>query len=211
MRKIFSNAAGQLRVAWRLLIWLVTAVGIQVLIGIVARLLHLANEGAFLDPKRLILGDWVATFVPVVIATLVMMKIERRTLGDYYIPVRGLLGRNFWIGALWGIAAVSLLMGLIALAGGYRIEGVALHEHVAYWALMWLVASASIGIVEEIAFRGYMLRTAGRWHRVLVGGLHPRVPFRRAALFCQATRAMGGLRFDRAAGVVPIVDHCADR
>lgn len=181
MRKIFINAAGQLRVAWRLLIWLVTAVGIQVLIGIVAGLLHLANEGAFLDPKRLILGDWVATFVPVVIATLVMMKIERRTLGDYYIPVRGLLGRNFWIGALWGIAAVSLLMGLIALAGGYRIAGVALHEHVAYWVLMWLVASASIGIVEEIAFRGYMLRTLadgiGFWSAAcilafLFGALH---------------------------------------
>jgi membrane protease YdiL (CAAX protease family) len=130
-----------------------------VLIGRVARLLHLANEGAFLDPKRLILGDWVATFIPVIIATLLMMRIERRTLGDYYIPVRGLLEKSFWVGALWGIAAMSLLMGLIALAGGYRIAGVALDEHVAYWVLVWLAAAASIGIVEEIAFRGYMLRT----------------------------------------------------
>lgn len=159
MRKIFINATGQLRPVWRLLIWLLIAVGIQALIGIAARLLSLANEGAFLDPKRLLLGDWIATFIPVVIATLVMMRIERRTLGDYYIPVRGLLGKNFWIGALWGIAAVSLLMGLIALSGGYRIAGVALHEQVAYWVLMWLAASASIGIVEEIAFRGYILRT----------------------------------------------------
>ena len=159
LRKIFINAAEQLRAGWRLLIWLLIAVAVQVLIGIVARLLHLANEGAFLDPKRLILGDWVATFIPVIIATLVMMRIERRRLGDYYIPVRGLLGKSFWVGALWGIAAVSLLMGLIALAGGYRIAGVALHEHVAYWVLMWLAAAASIGIVEEIAFRGYMLRT----------------------------------------------------
>jgi membrane protease YdiL (CAAX protease family) len=95
----------------------------------------------------------------VVIATIVMMRIGRRTPSDYYIQVRGLLGKNFWIGVLWGIAAVSLLIELIALAGGYRIAGVALHEHVAYWVLIWLVASASIGIVEEIAFRGYMLRT----------------------------------------------------
>jgi len=159
MRKIFINAAEQLRAGWRLLIWLLIAVGIQVLIGIVARLLHLGNEGAFLDPKRLILGDWVAMFLPAIIATLVMMRIERRTLGDYYIPVRGLLGKSLWVGALWGIAAVSLLMGLIASAGGYRIAGVALDEHVAYWVLLWLAAAASIGIVEEIAFRGYMLRT----------------------------------------------------
>jgi membrane protease YdiL (CAAX protease family) len=159
MPKIFINAAEQLRAGWRLLIWLLIAVGIQVLIGIIARRLHLANEAAFLDPKRLILGDWVATFIPVIIATLVMMRIERRTLGDYYIPVGGLLEKSFWVGALWGIAVVSLLMGLIALAGGYRIAGVALDEHAAYWVLVWLVAAASIGIVEEIAFRGYMLRT----------------------------------------------------
>lgn len=161
MRTIFMNAAGQLRAGWRLLIWLLIVVGIQVLIGIAARLLHLANAGAFLDPKRLILGDWVATFIPVIIATLVMMKVERRTLSDYYIPMRRMLGKNFWVGALWGIAAVSLLMGLIALAGGYRIAGVALHEHATYWVLMWLAAAVSIGIVEEFAFRGYMLRTLG--------------------------------------------------
>ena len=161
MRKIFIHDAGQLRAGWRLLFWLLIAIGLQVLIGIVAERLHLTNEAAFLDPKRLILGDWVATFIPVIIATLVMMRIERRTLGDYYIPVRGLLEKSFWLGVLWGIAAVSLLIGLIALAGGYRIGGVALHEHVTYWVLMWLAAAVSIGIVEEVAFRGYMLRTLG--------------------------------------------------
>jgi hypothetical protein len=51
-----------------LLIWLLIAVGMQVAIDIVARRLHLENEAAFLDPKRLMLGDWVATFVPVMIA-----------------------------------------------------------------------------------------------------------------------------------------------
>jgi CAAX protease family protein len=95
----------------------------------------------------------------VIVATLVMMKLERRKLADYYIPVRGLLGGKFWMGALWGLGAVSLLIGLIALGGGYRITAVALHEHVVYWVLIWLAAAASIGIVEEIAFRGYMLRT----------------------------------------------------
>lgn len=159
MRKIFINGSGQLRAGWRLVIWLLLAIGIGWLIGFVAERLHLLAERAFLDPKGLMLGDWVATFIPVIIATLVMMRIERRTLSDYYIPVRGLLGKNFWIGAAWGMAAVSLLIGLIALAGGYRIAALALHERVVYWVLIWLAAAASIGIVEEIAFRGYMLRT----------------------------------------------------
>jgi membrane protease YdiL (CAAX protease family) len=125
----------------------------------VAERLHLGQGATFLDPKQLMLGDWLGIFIPVSVATLVMMRIERRTLADYYIPVRGLLGKRFWVGTLWGIAAVSLLMGLIALPGGYRITGVALHEHVVYWVLIWLAAAASIGVVEEIAFRGYMLRT----------------------------------------------------
>lgn len=159
MRKIFINGSGQLRAGWRLVIWLLLAIGIGWLIGFAAERLHLLTERAFLDPKGLMLGDWVATFIPVIIATLVMMRIERRTLSDYYIPVRGLLGKNFWIGAAWGIAAVSLLIGLIALFGGYRVAALALHEHVVYWVLIWLGAAASIGIVEEIAFRGYMLRT----------------------------------------------------
>src|SRR5215469_1730748 len=161
MRKIFLTTAGQLRAGWRLVTWLLIVFGMQTLIVAVARLLHLANEGAFLDPKRLMLGDWVATFIPVIIATLVMTRIERRTFSDYYIPVRGLLGKSFWVGAAWGIGGVSLLIGLIALSGGYRILGVALNEHVTHWVLMWLAAAASIGIVEEIAFRGYMLRTLG--------------------------------------------------
>jgi uncharacterized protein len=159
MRKIFINGPGQLRAGWRLLIWSLIAIGLQMLIGLVAERLHVADEGAFLDPKRLMLEDWLGTFIPVIIATFVMMRIERRRLSDYYIPVRGLLGKRFWIGALWGIAAVSLLIGLIALAGGYRITAVALHENVVYWVLIWLATAASIGIVEEIAFRGYMLRT----------------------------------------------------
>ena len=181
MRTIFMNAGGQLRAGWRLLIWLLLAIGLEMLIGMAADRLHLADDGDFLDPNRLILGDWVATFIPVIIATLVMMKIERRRLSDYYIPIRGMLGKNFWVGALWGIAAVSLLIGLIALAGGYRIAHVALDGHAAYWVLIWLAAAASIGIVEEIAFRGYMLRTLadgiGFWPAacilaLLFGALH---------------------------------------
>lgn len=159
MRKVFFNPTGQMRAGWRLAIWFAIVIGLTMAIGWVAGKLRLGEGRAFLDPIELIQEDWLGTFIPVIIATLVMMKIERRRLGDYYIPVRGLLGKNFWIGVAWGLAAVSLLVGLIAWAGGYRIEAIALHAHVVYWVLIWLAAAASIGIVEEIAFRGYMLRT----------------------------------------------------
>ncbi len=156
---IFKSASGQLRAGWRLAIWFALVAAINVGIGLLVRVLHLAGPGSFLDPVRLILGDWIGTFLPVIVATLVMMRLERRSLRDYYIPTRDLLGRKFWAGAVWGMAAVSLLLGLIALGGGYRITGPALREHILYYVVIWLLAAASIGIVEEIAFRGYMLRT----------------------------------------------------
>jgi membrane protease YdiL (CAAX protease family) len=155
---IFKSASGQLRAGWRLALWFAIVFAVGAGVSLLARAVGV-GQGDFLDPRRLILGDWIGTFLPVIVATLLLMRLERRSLRDYYIPTRDLLGQKFWAGALWGMAAVSLLLGLIALAGGYRIIAVALREHVLYYAVIWLLAAASIGIVEEIAFRGYMLRT----------------------------------------------------
>jgi len=175
------NAGGSLRAGWRLALWFLVVAALEVGITLLARALPLGLEGDFLDPRHLILGDWIGTFIPVIVATLLLARLERRSLPDYYIPTRDLLGRKFWAGALWGMAAVSLLLGLIALAGGYRITGLALREHALYWGALWLLAAASIGLVEEVAFRGYLLRTLadgiGFWPAALVlsagfGALH---------------------------------------
>lgn len=159
MGRVFLNAMGQFRAGWRLALWFAIVIASKFGVNWIADELHLGEGRAFLDPISLLQEDWLGTFLPVMLATLIMMRLERRSLGHYYIPVGTLLGRSFWIGAGWGIAAVSMLVGLIALAGGYRITAVALHAHVVYWVLIWLAAAASVGIVEEIVFRGYMLRT----------------------------------------------------
>lgn len=160
VRAVFLNERG-LRAGWRLLLWFGIVVGLQLAISwVVARLHIFGDNEPFLDPKGLLAGDWIATFIPVMTATLILARIEGRKLRDYYIPGRDLLGQKFWAGGAWGMGASSLVIGMIALLGGYRITGVALTEHVLYYVVIWLAASASIGIVEEIAFRGYMLRTA---------------------------------------------------
>jgi hypothetical protein len=89
-----------------------------------------------------------------------MMRIERRHLSDYYVHVRDLFGRLFWKGIACGAAAVSLLIGLIAVFGGYRITGLASRGRgLVYGLLLWIAAALVIGIVEEFVFRAYMLRT----------------------------------------------------
>jgi membrane protease YdiL (CAAX protease family) len=160
LRHVFLNPRG-LRSGWRLLIWMAIVTVLQLAIGLALRELHLLGSHAFLDPADMLESDLLMVLVPVMCATMFMARIERRSLRDYYLPGRDLFGRNFFVGTLWGLAAVSLLIGLIAAGGGYRITGLALREHVVYYVFLWLAAALAIGIVEEIAFRGYLLRTLG--------------------------------------------------
>src|SRR5215469_9121871 len=151
---------GGLRAGWRLLIWLAIFLGVATGISVfIIKVFH-PGAGAFLDPTRLIAGDVLITFLPASIATFAMAAVERRTLRDYYVPTPGSFGRQFWWGALWGFLAVSLLVGMIAALGGYKIIGVeAKGSSLAHWAVLWIAASLVIGVVEEFTFRAYLLRT----------------------------------------------------
>ncbi|MBZ5525538.1 MAG: CPBP family intramembrane metalloprotease [Acidobacteriia bacterium] len=96
------------------------------------------------------------TLIAVLGATLIMAKLERRRLGDYYIPGGDCFGREFWVGSGFGFASVSLLIGLIALAGGYSLGELNLHGvALVRAALLWVLASLAIGFTEELVFRAY--------------------------------------------------------
>jgi membrane protease YdiL (CAAX protease family) len=157
---IFRNAGG-MRSGWRLLIWLAIVIALQAAIALLLRVLHQLGDQGFLDPVGMLKSDLLLTLAPVMCATSIMARIEQRRLHEYYLPVRGRFGGKFFAGTLWGLGAVSLLIGLIAASGGYRITGLALREHVVYYVFIWLAAALAIGIVEEAAFRGYLLRTLG--------------------------------------------------
>jgi CAAX protease family protein len=155
---IFLSENG-LRAGWRLLIWVFIFLFLSGTISIaVIRIVH--PQAAFLDPGRFIVGDLVSTFVPALIATWVMARFEHRTFSDYYFPAKTLFGGKFGWGIVWGFLAVSLLAGLIAAFGGYRILGVQLSGvSLVDWTLLWIGAALAIGVVEEFTFRGYILRT----------------------------------------------------
>ena len=86
---------------------------------------------------------------------------ERRSLQAYGIPpLRNAFGRQFWIGAVWGIVSTSALIGLIAVFGGYRVLGLAIHgRELWYFTAIWLIANLLIGFAEELQFRAYLLAT----------------------------------------------------
>jgi len=158
VRTIFFNSHG-LRAGWRLLIFVGIFVGLGFLANwIVPKILHL-KQRSFLDPVGTI-SDELQALIQALVATWIMARIERRRFVDYGIPVRNAIGREFWVGIAWGFASTSLLVGLIAAFGGYRILGLAIHGRVLWYFLgFWIIANLLIGFSEEIQFRAYLLTT----------------------------------------------------
>jgi hypothetical protein len=181
MRTVFFNARG-LRAGWRLLIFVAIFAALSFATDwAITKVFH-PKERAFLDPVSFIEAESISLIL-VLIATWIMGRIERRPFQDYGIPLlRGAFGRHFWAGAIWGIGSTSLLIGLIAVFGGYHIVGLAIHGPTLwYFTAMWLVASLLIGFAEELQFRAYLLATTadgiGFWAAAIVlsagfGALH---------------------------------------
>jgi membrane protease YdiL (CAAX protease family) len=158
MRKVFLNPRG-LRAGWRLLIFVGIFLALQFGVDWTIEKVFHPPQLAFLDPIGLGVQD-LLTLIEVTIATWIMARIERRRFADYGIPVRNAFGGEFWVGSLWGLASTSLLVGLIAAFGGYRILGLALHGGALWYFLgLWIVGNLLIGFAEELQFRAYLLTT----------------------------------------------------
>ena len=180
MKRIFHNGT-ELRAGWRLLLFciLVFAFGWAARAGLV-RLPLQSYSG--LHPVLFILAD-ALMLVVALIATLIMGRFEGRSLATYGIPgIRELVGRKFWLGAMWGFAMPSAIILLIFLGGGYQVHGLNVTgAALLKYAALWLLASLLIGFSEEIMFRGYFLYTLadgiGFWPAVILesigfGALH---------------------------------------
>ena len=86
----------------------------------------------------------------------VMARIEDRPFGDFGLPARRAFGRNFWVGTLWGIASLTVLMLALRVAGVFEFGSLALHgariwKFAAYYAVLFLIT----GFFEDFLMRGY--------------------------------------------------------
>jgi len=98
----------------------------------------------------------------------VMARIEGRPFGDFGLPARRAFGRNFWVGTLWGIAALSILMLALRVSGAFEFGSLSLHgariwKFAVYYAVFFLVT----GFFEDFLLRGYsqwvLLRGMNFW------------------------------------------------
>ncbi len=216
-RGIFRGPHGA-RAGWRLLLFLVIAIGLFT--GMQYAILLAVRRSGMKPPDGLspvVLGiSDLVVLLATVIATLIMARLERRRLRDYGLPGRTAFAGEFWGGCLFGFAAVTLLIVLIWIFGGYSFGTLAIHGRtLVLFVVLWAIASLLIGFAEEFFFRGYPQFTLstgiGFWPAAflisfLFGALHYFTkPHERwpdwactsllALLLCLMLRRTGDLRF----------------
>ncbi len=170
-----------LRAGWRLLIFLAIFLplgyGVSVSIDAVMHRIH----ADFSIPLVAVLSlDLVV--LPLLVATWIMGRIERRTFADFGLPWRRAFGRRFWQGACFGFVSISLLLVTMRLAGVFSFGAIALHGwDVWKYAAAWAVVLFLGALLEDFFYRGYLLFTLttgiGFWPAAIVtslfmGGMH---------------------------------------
>ena len=102
----------------------------------------------------------------VILPAFAMARIEGRSFGDFGLPAKRAFGRDFWVGALWGIASLTaLILALTALGafsfGSLNLHGARIFKFALYYAVFFLI----VAFFEDFFMRGY-----SQW--VLAQGMH---------------------------------------
>ena len=153
-RRIFVGAQG-VRAGWRLLIFAVLVVLMKAAIWpLLRRIEDRLPEGLSPAVVILIFTPYVAIFL---IASFLMGRFEHRSLADYGLPLRRMLGKQFWTGALWGFAMFSLVIVMLVAVHNYVFGTLAVSPlNAVKYAFLWAVACFIQACFIELCFRGYM-------------------------------------------------------
>lgn len=127
-----------------------------------------------------------AMLVGALLPAIVIGRFEGRTIDDYGLPPRQAFGKLFWMGAAWGLAAITVLLLALRSFHAFYFGDVALHgARVVKFALFWGFYFVLVGVFEEFLLRGYALYTLARgwgfWPAaialsVIFGAIHLRNP-----------------------------------
>jgi len=156
LERFIANAfvgRGGIRAGWRLAIFLAIVVGLIAGLSFIARtVFHVNPPTGPMEPLSLLHNEGVA-FLIILFAGWVMSKIEHRRIADYGLPMRRAFQGQFWLGILFGFAAITVLLGSMRLAGVFRfgtigLRGSELLEYGALWGLAFLL----VGVFEEFLF-----------------------------------------------------------
>ncbi len=106
-----------------------------------------------------------------------MARFEGRTIADYGLPWRRMLGKQFWQGTLLGFATITALLLTLRAVGVFSFGERALHGHEIWmfaglYALFYVVGA----LWEEFYCRGYALFTLstgiGFWPAAILSSVY---------------------------------------
>jgi membrane protease YdiL (CAAX protease family) len=145
----------ELRVGWRLLIFVVIVGGLMVVRAAVIRTLPHFNDGAFTY-----LADKISKFTVFLLATWIMARIEGRTISDYGLPWRKAFGRQFWQGSLGAFLGLAGFLATLRLAGLFHFGRMTLHGGGIWkWGALYALGFIVVALEEEFHYRSYGLYT----------------------------------------------------
>jgi uncharacterized protein len=160
---LFCGANG-IRAGWRTLIFLAIVATLMLTTSEIVRLFrhghaHAGAQASILSPMAVILFDGPVLFF-IVLAALIMARIEHRKFSQYGLPLRSAFGLDLWIGTGIGFITISATLAGIFTLHGFRLTGLAIHgSTIATSVAAWGATFVLVGIAEEFAFRGYLQYT----------------------------------------------------
>ena len=157
---------------WRLLVFIVLVVALGFAANKIAdAFLH----GRPLDTRDPFTGICYFSVVGIVliVASVVMARIERRPLADYGFPLRRIFCGQFWLGWSIGVVSLAALLTVLRLAGAFSFGPILLHGAVIWkYGVVWAVMITIGCAVEEYVYRGYLQLTLtggiGFWPAALI-------------------------------------------
>ena len=180
VHRIFIGPSG-LRVVWRLAIYIAAVVSLASVVLFIVGIVLPPSKALVPPVAGFLIGECVL-FVSCILPALALARLEKRRFSDYGLPVERAFGKPFWVGAVWGVVAFSVLIFVMRGIGVFTFGGLALHgarlvKFAVFWALLFLL----VGLFEEFTARGYTLFTLsqgiGFWPAAVLlsaafGGIH---------------------------------------
>ena len=150
-RRILYGPSG-LRAGWRLVIFAAILFVLFATKGLIARrTMHGVD-----DVGRFVFNQ-TTRFLICLIASWIMARIERRTIAEYGLPWRRMFRGQFWLGALIGFAALTVLLGFMQAIGVFDFGRIALRgAEIWKWGALYGAILLIVGLSEEFFYRGYI-------------------------------------------------------